>query len=81
MVSQEVSINVHEPQTNPAALDADVASSRSRSRADTQVQVEHSYIATASGNLAAMGRGKNHEAAFVDELLSLTMRTDKRGML
>ncbi|KAG6015181.1 hypothetical protein E4U54_004033 [Claviceps lovelessii] len=86
MVSQEVSINVQEthrsetPFQTPEYNGAEM--SPLRPRADTQPSMlERSYIATASGNLAAMGQGRNHEAAFVDELLSLTMKADKRGML
>ncbi|KAG6010137.1 hypothetical protein E4U21_000171 [Claviceps maximensis] len=85
MVSQEVSINVQETRRSETPLqDLEYAAADMtlRPRADTQPNApERSYVATASGNHAAMGQGQSNEAAFVDELLSLTMKADKRGML
>lgn len=50
-----------------------------RPRADTQGKIEHFYSATASGDNTDGSQGKQHEAAFVDELLSLSMQADKRA--
>lgn len=50
-----------------------------RPRADTQGKIEHFYSATASGDSTDGSQGKQHEAAFVDELLSLSMQADKRA--
>lgn len=80
MVSQEVSINVQETQAEidaPAGRGSEMVTLRPR--ADTQGKIEHSYSATASGDRTEGGQGKQHEAAFVDELLSLSMQADKRA--
>ncbi len=50
-----------------------------RSRADTQGKIDAYYTATATGENAAAGEGKQQEAAFVDELLALSVQADKRA--
>ncbi|KAK8920355.1 Signaling protein YkoW [Metarhizium anisopliae] len=83
MVSQEVSINVHETKAgeiDPLAPEQQGSELKPlRSRADNQSKSENTYIATATGENKTASQAKSEESAFVDELLTLSMQADKRA--
>ncbi|PNP44495.1 hypothetical protein THARTR1_11033 [Trichoderma harzianum] len=80
MVSQEVSINVQDNQEDSNAPEQQGSELKPiRPRADAQGKMESFYTATATGEGGFAGQGKQDESAFVDELLALSMQSDKRA--
>ncbi|KHN98433.1 uncharacterized protein MAM_03557 [Metarhizium album ARSEF 1941] len=83
MVSQEISIKVHETKEG-SSPDTQVLQQQGsepkhgRSQADTQRKLGNYYTATATGETKMPGHAKALESAFVDELLALSMQADKR---